>query len=612
MSVKLKSLILFNLKLSLRLIFEVLMFISFVSCKNPRDQHKQATDTLHDSAFMNLQIRLADSLKDTDPDSSFQILTALQQSASLEAFPQMKFETDYLTGIIYYKLHQYDDAKLMFNEALSIARKNKDQLTEARCLERLASLHLSTDDPALALRLYYQSLSIFESLNDKAGMAKVLNILGVYKYEKKVLDTAEMYLNKALQYNTELKDYYGIAENKGNLAYLYQMTNRHHQATEVFKELIAGLEEKGEKELLSILYYNYASLLDASGIRDSAFRLLETSTNLAESNNDTSFLTELYATKADLLAEQGDYKNARIFYNKSLKLAKVLDSPGAAMVSYQGLLNIDTMVRDYKSALYVSSKIKIVSDTLNNREKRNDYRISEYQYNESRRESEIKLKEIAIREMRLRNRVYVLLLIISSLSVFLIIRLFIIRRKEELKEKELLEQKVKLNEVQLEMAKLDEESNRQKIRKAEEKIRVKQHEQISTALAMEQKNELLNQIFDKVKGLASGKGTLSIQDINGILSNIKLQLNESPDSDLFNRHLTEVHEDFYMKLKKQHPDLTSAEVRFCAYLKVHLSGDQIAAILNVTQHAVKKTRYRIRKKLNLETDQSLEDYVLGL
>jgi DNA-binding CsgD family transcriptional regulator len=67
--------------------------------------------------------------------------------------------------------------------------------------------------------------------------------------------------------------------------------------------------------------------------------------------------------------------------------------------------------------------------------------------------------------------------------------------------------------------------------------------------------------------------------------------------------------DNFRKYSERHPDLSKTVLKFCAYLRVHLSTNQIAAILNVTIEAIRKSRYRIRKKTNLTREDSLEEYL---
>ena len=146
----------------------------------------------------------------------------------------------------------------------------------------------------------------------------------------------------------------------------------------------------------------------------------------------------------------------------------------------------------------------------------------------------------------------------------------------------------------------------------EEDVKIKERELVSIALRIDQKNELLDFVSKKVKEFSGNDPGLNpdkvLQDID---SSIKLQLNEAEGSDLFNERFSTIHQHFFTNLRKRHPDLSKTELKFCAYLRVHLSTNQIATILNVTNEAIRKSRYRIRKKMNLTREDSLEEYLQG-
>lgn len=67
--------------------------------------------------------------------------------------------------------------------------------------------------------------------------------------------------------------------------------------------------------------------------------------------------------------------------------------------------------------------------------------------------------------------------------------------------------------------------------------------------------------------------------------------------------------DFIEDLKKKHPNLTKSEIKFCTYIKMRLPIDEIISILNISNEGIKKKKYRLRKKIILEKNDSLEFYI---
>ena len=65
-------------------------------------------------------------------------------------------------------------------------------------------------------------------------------------------------------------------------------------------------------------------------------------------------------------------------------------------------------------------------------------------------------------------------------------------------------------------------------------------------------------------------------------------------------------------LKDKHPNLTPNDLKLCVYLRLNLSSKEIAPLLNISHRSVEIKRYRLRKKLDLEHDINLNDYLINL
>jgi tetratricopeptide (TPR) repeat protein len=66
---------------------------------------------------------------------------------------------------------------------------------------------------------------------------------------------------------------------------------------------------------------------------------------------------------------------------------------------------------------------------------------------------------------------------------------------------------------------------------------------------------------------------------------------------------------YISRLKSAFPKITNNEVRLFIFIKVGLESSQIASISGISPETVYQNRYRLRQKLNLEPDASLEWFV---
>lgn len=139
---------------------------------------------------------------------------------------------------------------------------------------------------------------------------------------------------------------------------------------------------------------------------------------------------------------------------------------------------------------------------------------------------------------------------------------------------------------------------------------LKNRELVSTALQISQNNELFKYTCSYLDELSEKTSCSEIsQELNTIKKLLKLKIRKQDNWEIFKLRFREVHKDFFDKLYVKHPGLTKSELRFCSYLRIQLSSSQISFALNVSNEAIRKTRYRIRKKMNLLPENSLEDYI---
>lgn len=110
----------------------------------------------------------------------------------------------------------------------------------------------------------------------------------------------------------------------------------------------------------------------------------------------------------------------------------------------------------------------------------------------------------------------------------------------------------------------------------------------------------LQQLYKKTGGNHDVKK--AIQLVNDIEKN-------NSNWEQFATHFDEVNNDFLKNLKVKFPALTNTDLKLCAYLQLKLSSKEIAQLMNISVRGVEISRYRLRKKLQLVTEQTLNDFL---
>ncbi|MBP1839909.1 helix-turn-helix and ligand-binding sensor domain-containing protein [Formosa algae] len=142
--------------------------------------------------------------------------------------------------------------------------------------------------------------------------------------------------------------------------------------------------------------------------------------------------------------------------------------------------------------------------------------------------------------------------------------------------------------------------------KLRQDIESKNRELGMSTMTLIKKNELLNSLKKellKVKDVKNIKSVIHIIDTN---------INNTDDWQVFEEAFNNADKDFLKKIKSVHPELTSNDLRLCAYLRLNLSSKEIAPLLNISPRSVEVKRYRLRKKMNLPHEANLTDYILEL
>ncbi|MGV3539441.1 MAG: triple tyrosine motif-containing protein, partial [Rufibacter sp.] len=177
------------------------------------------------------------------------------------------------------------------------------------------------------------------------------------------------------------------------------------------------------------------------------------------------------------------------------------------------------------------------------------------------------------------------------------IRLKLEKEKEEVLKQEALanEQKlVKLRNEQLEM-----------------ELAAKSRELANSALSIVSKNELLEGIREEILQLKDNSGKkLSPDQLKKLQRVIDEGIDKDYDWNLFESSFNEAHENYFKKLKALHPELTPKDLKLCAYLRLNMNSKEIASLLNITVRSVEISRYRLRKKLNLDHEKNLVEFLM--
>jgi DNA-binding CsgD family transcriptional regulator len=173
-------------------------------------------------------------------------------------------------------------------------------------------------------------------------------------------------------------------------------------------------------------------------------------------------------------------------------------------------------------------------------------------------------------------------------------------RREQ--EKLIKENKRKIDMMQF---KQNEEIMRIKNEQLEDNIEKKNKELAISTMAFIKKNQFMNSLLIDLEP-ASTNPTVS-----RVLRTIKRSLKNDDDWEFFEQAFDNADKDFLKRLKQTHELLTNHDLKLCAYLRLNLSSKEIAPLLSISVKSVDIKRYRLRKKMDLDHNQNLTEYILS-
>lgn len=157
-------------------------------------------------------------------------------------------------------------------------------------------------------------------------------------------------------------------------------------------------------------------------------------------------------------------------------------------------------------------------------------------------------------------------IISASIIIYLIIR----RNREKEKINELTQEKM-VNHLQLE--KMEKELLQMRLSNDENKLKEAKQQNLSMSL------QLANREGDEKKSSNLGP---------------------------FAKILGQLDPNFIPNIEKQFPDISKTELRLACFMKLRMSAEEISRVMNISTSSFYTLRYRLRKRLGLKGNESLE------
>ena len=502
---------------------------------------------------------------------------------------------------VYWKFGQNDSVLIINKQALSVAEKIKNDTLTARIKNIAGNYYLDRKNYYMALLYYAEVIRLAEKLQNEKLKGICSNGLGILYLALKNYDKAIIYFQSANAFSKKSGNVSIEAVALMNIGSCYFEKKDFAQAIEYHEKALIRARQSNNNEITCKILINLGLVSKGQGNKSAALGYFNQALTFLNHYNNPRVQGIVLQQIGIFYAENNEWTQAENYLDQSLELFSETGFKSAEINVILALSDIKQQQGEWQKAYGYSASYIALSDSLLISE--TQQKIFDYQWEmESQKkkyERELSFKKSEIEKKR--NLIFS----ISIISIFLIVLLFSRNLMKTIKF-----QKLRNADLQENIHKTEKINVLEKYRMQAE-IEAKNKELTLLSLQVVNKNELLTDISETTSKLykANLMNEISFNDLKKI---IKENLNVDKDWEQFKSMFEKVNQDFFVKIKLIGPELSENELRLCAYLRINLANHEIARILNISPGTLKTNRYRIRKKLNLESKTTLEDYIRGI
>lgn len=427
-----------------------------------------------------------------------------------------------------------------------------------------------------AIAYFLKSAALFENNNDQRNLAIVYNYLASHYQIIGDLPIQQEYLLKAIVINKEMGIVKGLISNYNNLGISYRFQGRLEEALTIYTTAYDQLKIINSPMLLAQNLTNRANIHEKLGDFLSAEKLFLECEQLCSDNGITYGLMLSRLNLGNLYRQMNKLTQAKERLESGLGLAIKLKATREESLAYERLAWLARDQRDFQQAYNLINKYYSLNDSLINESVKKEANELKEKYEAEKKELEI----ISLSKDKLQQQYLIALMGIALLALILLVNWW-------------------RNKHRIAVEKRKQEEQRYKFQ-----LELKEKELLADSLkrvsVMNTKEAIYNDLKELIKDLPRSQAS----KFSPVLNELRGDQDQTILQEFETRFLG-VYESFFTNLKIAAPDLTPAELKIAALMRLNFTSKETAMITNRTIGTIDNLRSNIRKKLNLEKDENL-------
>ncbi len=392
--------------------------------------------------------QLSKELRHVDPDQALGYAEAAFILANKISFEEGEASGYINSGNVHRKLGDFQKAVAAYRKALQISQAANDRNGVARSLNGLGIAYNLLGDYDKSLESFLSSLKTHEQYGDKEGIADALNNIGIHYLNLGNIDQALDHYKRALEIRREIGDIDDIASSLNNIGDAYSdHLGESDRALPYFLEALKLQEEHGNNDLVFALQMNIGILYSDLNNQSKAMEYYQKGLDIADKIGDNWGKAKAFNYMGTAYLKSGNYTKAEQFFNQSLELARKTGAKALVKEVYQNFSELAMAMGDHKRSLEYYKLFTEVKDSIFNE-------TTSEQITEIRTRYETEKKEAAINELMIEKTIQDLKLkksenqkwffIVASLLILLLAGVVFYGFRQKQKSNKLLVERNKL------------------------------------------------------------------------------------------------------------------------------------------------------------------------
>lgn len=499
---------------------------------------------------------------------------------------------------------KFKQVKRSLNDAL----EQEDYHTAAVAYSQIGDLYYYQAAYLQALDNFYKAESLLRK-QQSPELAAIWIKIGEANFYNRQYSTAKEAFEQALSIYETLENKTGMADALAHIGQVYEKTGHPQESKRYQYDALQHLSGNENDLLAARIFENIGSIYEDKFQLDSALFYFEKSLYISDIHHDKMTKIQIINNLGDIYRKTGDYDMALAHTRQAISLAKEVKEHYQLASAYRDLSKTYALLAQYDSAYFYSEAGREIHVDIFSEDNAKQLSILQTLFELEQKDDTI------VRYERERKIHYTMLLFGSAiviLLVFLGLTVFSRQRLKIASQKLLHAQNQKLYESEKRAMETELHNKKLKSENLINQLELKSKELTSHTLHLVQKNQLLEELKNKLNAAVKSEKRDQRKELKQILNLIQLNHNQDKNWDDFRIVFERVHEHFFDALKDYCENLTAADLRLAALLKMNLSSADIATMLGISQDSLRIARYRLRKKLNLPEGESLSSFIQKL